>query len=203
MVAATHQIGISRSASIAHIPLINSLREVSSHMSAFQSSPVALEGSSCSSAMNAAWQIAYWSLFISMMDSSNPASTFATTSVTCTSSVSSVPSSQPSSLSTLSLPPHVTTLSLQQALSPSSLFGQSPTSLGVIPQPATLSVTHPSTSTSVTSTQPILLSSWSLPPYVTTPSSQQALSPSSLFGQNSTSSVVIPQLAAPLSQLLH
>ena len=197
MVAATHQIGVSRPASIPHIPLINSLREVSSHMSAFQSSPVAPEGSSCSSAMNAARQIAYWSsLFISMMDSSNLASTSTTASATCTSSASSVPSSQPSSTSTLLLPPHVTTPSSQQALSP-SLFGQTTTSLGVIPQPDASSVTRSSTSTSVASTQPILLSSWSLPPYVTTLSSQQVLCPSSSFGQNSKSSVVIPQPATP------
>ena len=100
MVAATHQISISRPASICHMPLINSLSEVSSRMSAFQTSPVAPEGSSCSSAMNAARQIAYWSsLFISMMDSSNSANiTLATTTATCTSVSSSEPSSQPPSV---------------------------------------------------------------------------------------------------------
>ena len=47
----------------------------------------------------------------------------------------------------------------------------------------------------MSSSQPIPSSSRPLPPYVTTPSSQQALPPSSLFGQNCTSSEVISQPA--------
>ena len=194
MVAATHQISISRPASICHIPLINSLREVSSRMSAFQASPVAPEGSSCSSAMNAARQIAYWSsLFISMMDSSNAVNVTSTTTSATGSSVSlSVPSSQPPSASSCSLPPHVTTPSLQQAPFPSSVMGQTPTSSSGIPQPSSSSTVNTSPLSSVLSSQPSSASS--CPPHVTTPSLQQAPSPS-FFGQTPTRSGVIAQPA--------
>ena len=199
MVAATHEISVSRPASICHMPLFNSLREVSSHMSAFQTSPVAPEGSSCSSAMNAARQIAYWSsLFISMMDSSNSANihvTLATTSATCTSVSSSEPSNQPPSASSFSLPPHVTTPSSQQAPFPSSVFGQTSTSSSVIPQPATSSTTNTSSLSSVPSSQPTSASSCLLPPRMTTPSMQQAPLPLSFVGQTPTSLGVIPQVA--------
>jgi len=197
MVAATHRISTSKPASICHMPLINSLREVSSRMSAFQTSPVAPEGSSCSSALNAARQIAYWSsLFISMMDSSNSVNiTSATTSAICTSMSSSVPSSQPPSASSCSLPLHVTTPSSQQAPFPSSVFGQTPTSSSVIPQPVTSSTTNTSSLSSLPCSQPPSASSCSLPPCVTTPSMQQAPSPSSFFGQTPTSLGVNPQPA--------
>ena len=225
MVAATHQISISRPASICHIPLINSLREVSSRMTAFQASPVAPEGSSCSSAMNAARQIAYWSsLFISMMDSSNAVNVTSTTTSATSSSVSlSVPSSQPPSASSCSLPPYVTTPSLQQAPFPSSVIGQTPASSSGIPQPPSSSTVNtspsssvlssqpspasscpphvttpslqqaPSPSRSVSSRQPLRTSSRSFPPYAITPSLQQVHPPSLLLGQNLTSSGIIPQ----------
>ena len=118
-----------------------------------------------------------------------------TSSVTHPSTSTSVTSTQPILLSSWSLPPYVTTTSSQQVLSPSASFGQNSKSSVVIPQPATLSTAYPSTSISVSSSQPIPSSSRSLPPYVTSPSSQQALSPSSLFGQNCTSSEVISQPA--------
>lgn len=54
------------------LPVINSLREVSSQMLAFQASPDTPDGTACSSALNAARQICYWSsLFMTMMDERN------------------------------------------------------------------------------------------------------------------------------------
>ncbi|CAH3023549.1 unnamed protein product [Porites evermanni] len=54
------------------LPVINSLREVSSQMLAFQASPDTPDGIACSSALNAARQICYWSsLFMTMMDERN------------------------------------------------------------------------------------------------------------------------------------
>ena len=77
------------------LPVLNTLREVSSHMMAFQASPETPDVTACSSAINVARQICYWlSLFMSMMDEGNvahPTSTMApSTSSTLFSSSSSV-----------------------------------------------------------------------------------------------------------------
>ena len=54
------------------LPVINSLREVSSQMLAFQPSPDTPDGTACSLALTAAHQICYWSsLFMTMMDERN------------------------------------------------------------------------------------------------------------------------------------
>ena len=54
------------------LPVINSLREVSSQMLAFQPSPDTPDGTACSSALTAVRQICYWSsLFMTMMDERN------------------------------------------------------------------------------------------------------------------------------------
>ena len=54
------------------LPVINSLREVSSQMLAFQPSPDTPDGTACSSALTAIRQISYWSsLFMTMMDERN------------------------------------------------------------------------------------------------------------------------------------
>ena len=54
------------------LPVINSLREVSSQMMAFQASPDTPDGTPCSSALNATCQICYWSsLLMTIMDEHN------------------------------------------------------------------------------------------------------------------------------------
>ena len=54
------------------LPVMNSLREVSSQMLAFQASPNTPDGTAGSSALTAARQICYWSsLFMTMMDERN------------------------------------------------------------------------------------------------------------------------------------
>ena len=68
--------------SVCPLPFINSLREVSSQLQAFQASPETPDGTACGSALNAARQISYWSsVFISMMEASNPGQPTCTTSL--------------------------------------------------------------------------------------------------------------------------
>ena len=86
------------------LPVINSLREVSSQMLAFQASPDTPDGIACSSALNAARQICYWSsLFMTMMDERNVVYPITTMpSSTSEPSMSSTLSSSSSSASVLS-----------------------------------------------------------------------------------------------------
>ena len=105
--ASNRDTSIDRPTQFHPLPVLNSLREVSSHMMAFQASPETPDGTACSSAMNAARQICYWSsLFMSMMDEGNVAHPTSTTAPSTSSSLSSS-SSSVSVSSTLSSQPRL------------------------------------------------------------------------------------------------
>ena len=100
-----------RPAQFRPLPVINSLREVSSQMMAFQASPDTPDGTACSSAVNAARQICYWSsLLMTIMDERNvvhpvttmPSSTLEPSTSSTLSSSSSSASVLPSMLTTTS-----------------------------------------------------------------------------------------------------
>ena len=68
--------------SLGPLPFINSLREISSQLQAFQASPETPDKTACHSALNPACQISFWSsVFISMVESSNPEQPTCTTSL--------------------------------------------------------------------------------------------------------------------------
>ena len=125
------------------LPFITSLREVSSQLQAFQATPETPDGTACSSALNAARQISYWSsVFISMMEGSNPGQPTSTTLPSTLSTSTPVSASSTSSVSTSSVSTSASTSStLASSASTSSTLASSASTSSTLASSASTSST--------------------------------------------------------------
>ena len=187
--------------SVFPLPFINSLREVSSQLQAFQASPETPDGTACGSALNAARQISYWSsVFISMMEASNPGQPTCTTSLS-TSMITALSTSASSTSTSSTSAPFTSASSTSAPFTSASSTSVPFTSASSTSVPCTSASSTSAPFTSASSTSAPFTSASTSAPFTSASSTSASSTLVSSTSTSPTSSSVVNHLPSTLDTM--